>query len=551
MKRLRVRLGDLLVQEGLISEEQLQTALKEKGPQQKIGDALLQRGYITEQQLMEVLEVQLGIPHVSLFRYPFDDSLFHIVPKEVAKRNLVVPLKKQGDKLFVAMADPMDYVVMNDLRLSTGFQIEPLIAAKEDVLRTITRYYDMQESFDEWTTEQEPEQQEEVPMEEDSPAIKLVNQIVQYAIQQKASDIHIDPQEKNIVVRYRVDGHLHTERVLPKYMQGMITARIKIMSGMDITEQRVPQDGRIRFHYDYYQIDLRVSSLPTIFGEKLVLRLLDLGNSLNDITKLGFNTINLQRFLGFLQNPHGIILITGPTGSGKSSTLYAALNKMNNEEVNIITIEDPVEYQLEGVNQIQVNQNTGMTFATGLRSILRQDPDIIMIGEIRDRETAEIAIRASLTGHIVLSTIHTNNSIATISRLLDMGVESFLLASSLSGIVSQRLIRRICRDCKEEQEATDREKEIFASRGLTIDKVYRGKGCPACDMTGYKGRIAIHELLVVNEEVRNAIANAESFATIRDIAVANKTIFLLDDGLLKVKQGFTTTEEVLQVAMEQ
>ncbi|WP_416825534.1 GspE/PulE family protein [Ectobacillus polymachus] len=553
MKRLRIRLGDLLVQEGLISEEQLQQALKEKGPQQKIGDALLQRGYITEQQLMEVLEVQLGIPHVSLFRYPFDESLFHLVPKDVAKRNMVVPLKKQGDKLYVAMADPMDYVVMNDLRLSTGFQIEPLISSKDDILRTITRYYDIQESFEEWALEQEPLQQEEAPTEqdEDSPAVKLVNQVIQYALQQKASDIHIDPQEKNIVIRYRVDGNLHTERVLPKYMQGMITARIKIMASMDITEQRVPQDGRIRFEYEYYQIDLRVSSLPTIFGEKLVLRLLDLGNSLNDITKLGFNSVNLQRFLGFIKNPHGIILITGPTGSGKSSTLYAALNKMNNEEVNIITIEDPVEYQLEGVNQIQVNPNTGMTFATGLRSILRQDPDIIMVGEIRDRETAEIAIRASLTGHLVLSTIHTNSAISTISRLLDMGVESFLLAAALSGIVSQRLIRRVCRDCKEEHEATDREKEIFASRGLTIDKVYRGKGCPACDMTGYKGRLAIHELLVVNEEVRNAIANGESFAHIRDLAVKNKTIFLLDDGLLKVKQGFTTTEEVLQVAMEQ
>jgi type IV pilus assembly protein PilB len=547
----QVRLGDLLVQQGLISEEQLQQTLNEKEKTQKLGDALLQRGYITEQQLIEVLEFQLGIPHVSLYRYPFDETLFNLVPKEMAKRHLVVPLKKQGDKLYVAMADPMDYFVINDLRLSTGFQIEPLIAVKDDILRTINRYYDLQESYEEWEAERETAEAEAVVQEDDSPAAKLVNQMIQYAIQQKASDIHIDPQETKVVVRYRIDGRLHTERVLPKYMQGMLTARIKIMALMDITEQRVSQDGRMKYNYDFYQVDLRVSSLPTIYGEKLVLRLLDLGNALNDVTKLGFNSLNLQRFLRFIQKPHGIVLITGPTGSGKSSTLYAALNKLNNEEVNIITIEDPVEYQLEGVNQIQVNTSTGMTFAAGLRSILRQDPNIIMVGEIRDRETAEIAIRASLTGHLVLSTLHTNSAIGTITRLMDMGIESFLLASSLTGIVSQRLIRKVCRDCREEHEATQREKEIFRERGLSIEKVYRGKGCPMCNMSGYRGRIAIHELLVVDEQMRNAIANGESFVTLREIAVQNDTIFLLDDGLLKVKQGYTTTEEVLRVAMEQ
>ncbi|MFX3623035.1 MAG: GspE/PulE family protein [Ectobacillus sp.] len=551
MKRVRKRLGDLLVEEGIITEEQLQQTLRDKGPNQKLGDALLQRGFLTEQQLIEVLEFQLGIPHVSLYRYPFDESLFHLIPKEIAKRNLVVPLKKQGDKLYVAMADPMDYFVMNDLRLLTGFQIEPLIAVKDDILRTINRHYDLQEPLEGWQVEMEPVQREEPELDDDSPAVKLVNQLVQYAITQKASDIHIDPQESKIIVRYRIDGKLHTERVLPKYMQGMLTARIKIMAAMDITEQRIPQDGRIKFQYEFHQADLRVSSLPTIYGEKLVLRVLDLGNSLNDVTKLGFHSVNMERFLKLIHKPHGIVLITGPTGSGKSSTLYAALNKLNTEDVNIITIEDPVEYQLEGVNQIQVNPQIGMTFATGLRSILRQDPNIIMVGEIRDRETAEIAIRASLTGHLVLSTLHTNDSLSTVTRLMDMGIEPFLLASSLTGVVSQRLIRRVCRDCKTEVAATEREKEIFVSRGLSIDTVSRGMGCPTCNMSGYKGRLAIHELLVIDEQMRQAIANRESFSELRRLAVQNKTIFLLDDGLLKVKQGYTTTEEVLHVVMEQ
>ncbi|MDG4657465.1 GspE/PulE family protein [Ectobacillus antri] len=550
MKRVRIRLGDLLVEHGLVTEEQLQHTLSTKEPGQKLGDALLQRGYITEQQLIEVLEFQLGIPHVSLYRYPFDETLFSLISKETAKRNLVVPLKKQGDKLYVAMVDPMDYFVINDLRLSTGFQIEPLIAMKDDVLRTISRYYDLQDSFEQWDFQQETIPEEDV-QEEDSPAVVLVNQIIQGAVQQKASDIHIDPQETKVIIRYRVDGRLHTERMLPKHMQGMLTARIKIMANMDITEHRMPQDGRIKFNYEFHQLDLRVSSLPTIYGEKLVLRLLDLGNTLNDITKLGFHPVNLERFLHFIQKPHGMVLITGPTGSGKSSTLYAALNKLNSEEVNIITIEDPVEYQLEGINQIQVNAGTGMTFATGLRSILRQDPNVIMVGEIRDRETAEIAIRASLTGHLVLSTLHTNSAIGTITRLVDMGIEPFLLASSLSGVVSQRLIRRVCRDCRMETAATQREKNIFAQYGLRIETVTRGRGCPTCGMTGYKGRLAIHELLVVDDAIRTAMANNASFTKLRELAIDNQTIFLLEDGLLKVQQGYTTTEEVLQVAMEQ
>ncbi|WP_175990867.1 GspE/PulE family protein [Bacillus sp. Marseille-Q1617] len=552
MAQVRKRLGDLLVEAGLLTEEKLQQALKEKSKDQKLGDAILQKGYITEHQLIEVLEFQLGIPHVSLFRYPFDQKLFHLIPKDMAKRNLIIPLKKEGDKLFVAMADPMDFYVIEDLRLSTGFFIETAIATKDDILRSINKFYDMDESFEELKgLGNEPQgDQDETIMDQDSPIARLVNQILSNAMTQKASDIHIDPQETRVVIRYRVDGILRTERAIPKHMQSMLTARIKIMSQLDITEHRVPQDGRIKTNIDFRPIDLRVSTLPTIYGEKMVLRILDLSSSLNDLTQLGFNTLNMKRFQSLIERPTGIVLITGPTGSGKSSTLYAALNKLNSEEVNIITVEDPVEYQLEGINQIQVNANVGLTFAKGLRSILRQDPNIIMVGEIRDKETVEVAIRASLTGHLVMSTIHTNDSLTTVTRLLDMGVEPFLVATSLSGIVAQRLVRKVCRDCAVEETPTRREFDIFKRRGLTVEKINRGQGCAACNMTGYKGRLAIHEVLVINEEMKKIIMNNEPLSALREAAYRSKTIFLLDDGLLKVKQGITTTEEILRVAIE-
>ncbi|MBP2240595.1 type IV pilus assembly protein PilB [Cytobacillus eiseniae] len=551
MNQIRKRLGDLLVDAGLITEEQLQLALKEKSDGQRLGDVLLQRGYITEQQLIEVLEFQLGIPHVSLYRYPFDVKLFSIVPKEMAKRNLIIPLKKEGEKLFVAMADPMDFYTIDDLRLSTGFHIETAIATKDDILRAINKYYDMDEGFEELfgTSTSTEKVEENTIVDQDSPIVRLVNQVLANAATIKASDVHIDPHETKVVIRYRVDGVLRTERTLPKHMQSVLIARIKIMANLDITEHRIPQDGRIKMNLDFHPIDLRVSTLPTVFGEKIVMRLLDLGSALNDLNKLGFNKVNLHRFTEMIEKPTGIVLLTGPTGSGKSSTLYAALNRLNSEEVNIITVEDPVEYQLEGINQIHVNANVGMTFATGLRAILRQDPNIIMVGEIRDKETAEVAIRASLTGHLVLSTLHTNDSLGSITRLMDMGVEPFLVASSVTGIVAQRLVRRVCRDCEQEQEPTKREVEIFARRGMKIERIVRGRGCSSCNMTGYKGRIAIHEVLVIDDEIRRVIMNGESFSKLREIAIRNKTIFLIDDGLLKVKQGITTTEEVLRVAI--
>lgn len=553
MKQTRKRLGDLLVGAGLISEDQLKLTLNEKDQGQKLGDALLQRGLITEQQLIEVLEVQLGIPHVSLYNYPFEKNLLSLVSKELAKRNLFIPLRKEGEKLIVAMADPMDFFAIDDLRLSTGFQIEAVIATKDDILRAINKYYDIDDEFDELTSglPKMIRGQEETITDEDSPIVRLVNQILSNAVSQKASDIHFDPQETKIIVRYRIDGVLRVERVLPKNMQSFLTARLKIMANLDITEHRVPQDGRIKINVEFFPVDLRVSTLPTVFGEKLVLRILDLSNALVDIDKIGFNKLNLSRFLKMIERPNGMVLITGPTGSGKSSTLYAALNKLNSEEVNIITIEDPVEFQMEGINQIQVNPNVGMNFATGLRSILRQDPNIIMVGEIRDKETVEVAIRASLTGHLVLSTLHTNDALSSVTRLIDMGMEPFLVATSLAGIVAQRLVRKVCKDCGEPHEATKREIDIFGKRGLKIEKVIRGKGCASCNMTGYRGRMAIHEIIVINEEMRHVIMNEGTVGDLRQIAAKNKTIFLMDDGLLKVKQGLTTTEEVLKVAISE
>ncbi len=473
MKKTRKRLGDLLVDSGLITSEQLEETLSQKSSNQKLGDSLLQQGFITEQQLIEVLEFQLGIPHVSLYRYPIDQKMVSLIPKEMAMRNYIMPLKLEGDKLFIAMADPMDYFTIDDIRLSTGFQVEVAIATKDDIIRTINKYYDLDDSVENMLGEEfNPEQQEEESIaEEDSPMVKLVNQLLLRAIQERASDIHVDPQEDKVNIRYRIDGVLRTERNLPKHMQSMLIARIKIMANLDITESRVPQDGRIKMNVEFHPVDLRISSLPTVYGEKVVMRILDLGNAINDLNKLGFSPTHHEKFKDLLKEPNGIILITGPTGSGKSSTLYAGLNDLNSDQVNIITVEDPVEYQIEGINQLQVNTKVGMTFANGLRSILRQDPDIIMVGEIRDSETAEIAVRASLTGHLVLSTIHTNDAISTVNRLIDMKIEPFLLASSLSGIISQRLVRKICRDCKGTREVTKREADIFQRHDRVSRKI--------------------------------------------------------------------------------
>lgn len=547
---VRKRLGDLLVDAGLITEQQLQATLETKNEDEKLGDALLREGYITEQQLIEALEFQLGIPHINILQYPIEQDVIQLVPRELAKRHQALPFRKEGNKLYVAMADPMDYFAIEEIRMATGFQILPGIATKDALFRMITKYYDLQESIEEVLDDFSPEEEIEESgiTDDDSPIVRMVNQIITNAVAQRASDIHFDPQETEVAVRYRVDGILKTERSLPKYMQNTLTARIKIMGNLDITENRIPQDGRIKMHVNFRPIDIRLSTLPSVYGEKIVMRILDISSSLGQLDKVGFSEENLDTFKSMIEKPNGIVLVTGPTGSGKSSTLYAALNHLNREEVNIITIEDPVEYQLQGVNQVQVKEEVGMTFASGLRSILRQDPDIIMIGEIRDQETAEIAIRASLTGHLVLSTLHTNSATAALTRLIDMGIEPFLISSSLTGVVGQRLVRRVCRDCARKEEPTSREIEIFRNAGLEIETIQRGAGCSSCGMTGYRGRLAIHEVLLIDDHIKELIMQQSSFVEIQNYVKEKGMKFLLDDGLAKVTQGLTTTEEVLRVA---
>jgi len=548
----RKRLGDLLVEANVITMEQLEAALANKHRDEKLGDYLIKENFLTEQQLIEVLEFQLGVPHIKLNQYVIEAELLQLIPAELAKRSSIMPIRREKNKLLIAMADPMDYFAIEEVRMATGCQIEVSIAAKDDLYRTITKYYDLQESMeaalsDLDTREVGLEAQQEIT-DEDSPIVRLVNQIIANGVAQRTSDIHFDPQETEFCVRYRVDGVLRTERSLPKHMQSIITARIKIMGSLDITDNRTPQDGRIKMTVNFKPIDIRLSTLPTSFGEKIVMRILDLSNAANDIDKLGFTPANEALFRQMITRPNGIVLITGPTGSGKSSTLYAALSNLNSEEVNIITIEDPVEYQIRGINQIQVKEEIGLTFAAGLRSILRQDPDIVMVGEIRDFETAQIAIRASLTGHLVLSTLHTNSAVESISRLHDMGIEPFLISSSLVGVLAQRLVRRVCRDCMESVEATEREKIIFQQNGLSVTTVKRGKGCPTCNRTGYRGRLAIHELLVVDRKLKKLILNNHNTDSIGDYMKELGNHTLLKDGLLKVLDGSTTTEEVLRVA---
>lgn len=549
----RKRLGDLLLESGLITDEQLTKTLQSKARDEKLGNALLRYGYITEQQLIEVLEFQLGIPHVNLLQYPIEQEVVDLVPKDLAKNYNLMPLRIKANKLYTAMSDPMDYFAIEELRMTTGLQIVPAIATKNALYRTISKHYDLQESIDEVMGDFSPEEDSDDAsiVDEDSAIVRLVNQMIENAVIQRASDIHIDPQEADVKVRYRIDGVMRTERELPKYMQNVLIARIKIIGGLNITESRLPQDGRINMEVNNKQIDIRLSSLPSVHGEKIVMRILDLSNAINDLNNLGFTEENLDKFIQMIEKPNGIVLLTGPTGSGKSSTLYAALNRLNSEEVNIITVEDPVEYQLYGINQVEVKEEIGMTFARALRSILRQDPDIIMVGEIRDLETGQIAIRSSLTGHLVLSTLHTNSSIGALTRMIDMGIEPFLLSSSLNGIVAQRLVRRVCEACGVEEIPVEREKKIFRENGVHVDTVHRGKGCSSCGMTGYRGRIAIHEVLPIDNKIRSFILNSNSRDEMLDYVRKKGMKFLIHDGLEKAARGITTTEEVLRVAVSE
>ena len=530
------KLGDLLKESGLVTEVQIQDVLAQKKRDQKLGDALVEQGFITEKQLLDVLEIQLKLDSVSLYQYPIDISLTNLIQKDFARSKLLLPIKKEDSHLIVAMNDPLDFYAIEELEFSTGYVVIPVIATRDDLLQTINRLYDSEEVSIEYIEG------------EDAPAVKVFNQLLETGVSLKASDIHLDQTEHHVLVRYRIDGVLRSERPLPKLLMNSLVARIKIMAGVNVTESRLPQDGRISTNILGKKVNLRVSTLPTVHGEKVVIRILDRSNVFNKVSDIGLEDDTLKDYQALIKQPSGLILLTGPTGSGKTSTLYGSINELNTVDSNIITIEDPVEYQLEGINQVQVNSPIGLTFAAGLRSILRQDPNIIMVGEIRDRETAENSVRAALTGHLVFSTLHTNSAIEAVPRLLDMGVESYLIVSSLSGVMAQRLVKKVCKDCATTRPATLVEKDIFERRHQTIEHITYGKGCDACRQTGYRGRMAIHELIVMNEELKQLMMNKATIQELKAHIRQKGTRFLIDDGLIKVKAGKTTLEEVLRVA---
>jgi len=546
-------LGEQLVEKGLLSRDKLWEALRVQSKTgEKLGRVLVNLGFVAEEHIAKIMgDLRESLKNI-------DPEVIRIIPEQLVKRHNVVPLRKEGNKLVVAMTDPLNVVAIDDLRLVTGLEIEPVPAEKREIKSAIDKHFGM--TFYEASEEYDPGRAgyerralslEEENRANDAPVIRLVNSLFIKAIEDNASDIHIEPNETGLRVRYRIDGVLKEVMQLPRKVRAAAISRIKIMSDMNITEKRIPQDGRTRLRLGQKEYDLRVSTLPTVYGEKVVIRILDkTGITGFTLEQLSFMPENLKKFQEALRNSYGMILITGPTGSGKTTTLYTALNRLNNIEKNIITVEDPVEYTLPGINQTQVNVKAGMTFAAGLRSILRQDPDIIMVGEIRDTETAEIAVRAANTGHLVLSTLHTNDAPGAITRLVDMGIEPFLVASSVLGVVGQRLVRRICPHCKESYQLKgDAPEKMFLGVGSEEEvTLYRGVGCNKCGNIGYRGRLPIHEVLTVNAKLRSLIIDNAPVDRVREKAFAEGMISLRQDGIEKAKRGFTTIQEVMRVA---
>ncbi len=553
----RKYLGEMLIDVGMITRSQLEECLLiQKKSGDRLGKILKNKGYVTERQLMEIMEFQLGIPFINLDSLNLTHMLSKHIPVTLARKHKMVPVKAEGKKLFVAMDDPVDFIALEDARVVSGLDIFPMLSTEHAIETAITKVYG-NEYAETAIKELAAENTEEGKTEDDAPnsdisnapIVRLVNSMFEQAAKAKASDIHVEPSEKDVRVRMRIDGQLITVLTIPKKAQSAVITRLKIIGNMDIAEKRLPQDGRYKLVHNSNEIDVRISSLPTVHGEKVVMRLLDKQNFLISKEKLGFSEANIAKFDALLKNPHGIILVTGPTGSGKSTTLYAMLGELNNSTKNIITVEDPVEYTMAGINQVQVNNKAGLTFSAGLRSILRQDPDIIMIGEIRDHDTVSIAIRAAITGHLVLSTIHTNDAPGTITRLTDMGIPSYMLAASLVGILAQRLVKKICSFCKAQY--TPNRFELSAA-GLppTYSKpIYYGKGCSYCNNTGYKGRVAVHEILVVDREVRDMITKGESIDAIRDYAAKQQHMGDLSrECAALMEKGETTIQEVINTA---
>jgi type IV pilus assembly protein PilB len=565
------RLGDLLVAEGLITEEQLRQALSEqKGKTDKLGTILVGLGFVTEEQLIGFLSRQYGIPSITLGSLDIDAETLRLVPAHIAKKYEVVPVKRIGGTLTLAMSDPTNVFALDDVAFMTNLQILPVVAPQAAIRRALDKNYETAQptSMSDMMTEitgdpstvevvgdEAPNPQVDVfelkESADEAPVVKLVNMVLADAIRKGASDLHWEPYEKTFRVRFRIDGVLHEMLSPPKRLEPAIISRLKIMSNLDISERRLPQDGRIKLRYGPREIDFRVSVLPTIFGEKAVLRILDKDSLQLDLTKLGFDPGNYEKFNKAIHQPYGMVLITGPTGSGKTTTLYSAISTINSPEHNIMTAEDPVEYNLKGVNQVQISEAVGRTFAGVLRSFLRQDPDVILVGETRDLETAQISIRAALTGHLVFTTLHTNDCPSTVARLVDMGIQPFLLSSALLLILAQRLGRKICKDCKEPIEGHEDDLVPYGHVPEGRGKVtfYKGKGCQTCNGTGMKGRVAIYEVMAITEELRNVILKGGTTAEIREMAQSQGMKTLRQAGLTKVLEGTTTIEEVLRVTL--
>lgn len=550
---MRKRLGDILQERGLISQEELAAALEEQRRSgDRLGKSLVKLGFVTADQVADALSEHLRIERVDFVRRYLAPEIVELVPASVITSKYVLPLEVEDGFLVVAMADPMDINVIDDLQRLTGKIIRPLVATEEEIIEAFQRTRNIAQSARELLNDYEQEEGEEEEQTQqylgDAPGVRLANLILEQAIMQKASDIHLEPLEGRMKVRYRIDGLLRDIMEIPRHLQGDVNSRIKVMAGLDITERRKPQDGRIQLSFNGTEVDLRISTLPTVYGEKIVARVLHRANHLMDLDEFGFSPADLEKMESMLRLNQGLILVTGPTGSGKTTTLYAFLNRLNSPEKNIVTVEDPVEYRLDGVNHVQVNPKVGLTFATGLRTVLRQDPDVIMVGEIRDEETGEIAVRSALTGHLVLSTLHTNSAVATVSRLINMGLEPYILSSTIIGIVAQRLVRRICFDCREEVELTDPLMiRYIRSLGLEPPRVvYQGKGCPLCGGTGYRGRTAIGEVLVFNREMRQAVDRRAGEDELLDIALRSGMTTLQRAAVAKLAQGITTAEEIIR-----
>ena len=554
---MKDNIANQLVESSLISQDQLEMALQEQGKSGgSLGYNLVKTGAISEKAFSEFLSQIYGVPALDLDEIEADEHSIELIPPEVATKFQVVPVSREGRVLTVAMANPDNIFALDDIKFITGLDVRPVVTTENAIKRAIDRFYDSADSLAEVMRDMEDDFEivedldDDMAMaevqSEDAPVVKLVNSLIADAVNKGSSDIHIEPFEKKLRVRYRIDGVLHEMMSPPFKMKGAIISRLKIMAELDIAEKRVPQDGRIKIRIGSKKIDLRVSTLPTIFGEKVVMRILDKSNLQIDLTKLGFVPEALERFLKAIESPYGMVLVTGPTGSGKTTTLYSALNRINLPEHNIMTAEDPVEYNLDGINQVNVHEEIGLTFASSLKAFLRQDPNIVMVGEIRDLETASIAVKAALTGHLVLSTLHTNDAASTINRMIDMGIEPFLVASSTNLILAQRLVRKLCTKCKNKIEIhPEALRELDIPGEQTFD-IFEPIGCPSCSNTGYSGRLGLYEVMPVSEEVRQMILDRCSSSEIKEQAVREGMLTLRADGITKLKEGTTSLAEVLK-----